>query len=84
MRTATKIVWLGYASIFLSIVWGVLGLACGVYALRLRRSVDPSTVDARTRRDLTGGTLLARVGIVMSSIVIVVVIYSWISTLILL
>ncbi len=86
MKASTKIVWLGYGSVVLSIVWGLPGLACGLYALRLAKATSDTSipVDPRTRRDVRGGTLLARAGIVLSGIVIAMVLYSWISNAILL
>ncbi|MBS1560727.1 MAG: hypothetical protein JSS89_03915 [Bacteroidetes bacterium] len=86
MKPSTKIVWLGYGSVVLSIVWGLPGLACGLYALRLAKATTaaPTPIDPRTRRDIRGGTLLARAGIVLSGIVIAMVLYSWISNAILL
>lgn len=86
MKASTKIVWLGYGSVVFSIVWGLPGLACGLYALRLAKQTTAAAplVDARTRRDVRGGMLLARIGIVLSSIVIALVIYSWISNAIML
>lgn len=85
MKASTKIVWLGYGSVVLSIVWGLPGLVCGLYALRLAKATPASTSDdPRTRRDVRGGTLLARAGIVLSGIVIAMVVYSWISNAILL
>lgn len=81
MKASTKIVWLGYGAVVFSIVWGLPGLVCGLYALRLAKHTTATTplLDPRTRRDVRGGTLLARVGIVLSAIVIAMVIYSWIS-----
>jgi hypothetical protein len=83
MRTSAKIVWLGYASIAFSIVWGVPGLACAWYALRLSRTIPiDATTPASVRRDVRGGRLLARVGASLSILVILVVLWSIISTLI--
>jgi hypothetical protein len=75
MRTHTKVVWLGYASIVFSIVWGVPGLLCGLAALRLARTVNASVAPANVRRDVRGGRLLAYVGSALSSIVIAVVLW---------
>lgn len=74
-------VWLGYASIVLSIVWGVPGLVCGMQVLRMAR-LQPTgdSIDPRERRDLKGAVLLARIGIVLSGIVILLIVWSWIST----
>jgi len=86
MKASSKVVWLGYGSVVFSIVWGLPGLVCGLYALRLAKQTTASspTPDPRTRRDVRGGTLLARVGIVLSGIVIAMVLYSWISNAVLL
>ena len=83
MQNHTKVVWLGYASIAFSIVWGIPGLVCSWYARRLARtvSVSDATPD-RVRRDLRGGLLLATIGTVLSSIVLAVVLWSMVSTLI--
>lgn len=74
-------VWLGYASIVLSIVWGVPGLVCGMQVLRMAR-LQPTgdSIDPGERRELKGAVLLARIGIVLSGIVILLIVWSWIST----
>ncbi|MBU3741360.1 MAG: hypothetical protein FGM24_03630 [Candidatus Kapabacteria bacterium] len=83
MKSHTKVVWLGYASIAFSIVWGLPGLLCAVYARRVAAAIPLSdAAPDRVRRDVRGGLLLARVGMVLSIIVIAVVLWSIISTLI--
>lgn len=81
MKPHTKVVWLGYASIAFSIVWGIPGVLCAVYARRIAAAI-PLTDDApdRIRRDVRGGLILARIGMVLSIIVIAVVLWSIIST----
>lgn len=80
MKTSSRIVWLGYASIVLSLVWGVPGLVAALYALRMGRGIDVGTAGAVVRRDVRGGMVLARIGLVLSAVVIVMVCWSWIST----
>lgn len=81
MQVSTKIVLLGYASIALSVVWGLPGLACAVYGLRLARSVRLSSATPRkVARDVRGGKVLAWIGMAMSVTVIAVVAWSLVST----
>jgi hypothetical protein len=80
MKQHTKVVWLGYASIVFSIVWGVPGLACGVAALRIARGVPLDGAPAHVRRDIRGGRLLAYIGCTLSSIVLAMVMWIAIST----
>jgi hypothetical protein len=83
MQVHTKVVWLGYASIALSIVWGVPGLLCAWYARRLARAVPVTMVTPpRVSRDLRGGLLLATIGTVLSGLVVAVVLWSILSTII--
>lgn len=83
MKPHTKVVWLGYASIALSIVWGVPGLLCAWYARRMATAIPISDVlPERVRRDIRGGLILARIGMILSTIVLVVTLWSVISTLI--
>lgn len=80
MRQSSRIVWLGYASIALSIVWGA-GVLPAWYALRLaRRMTDDQLSHRPTRRDVRGGKLLATVGMTLSIIVVLAVLWSLIST----
>ncbi len=80
MRTHTKVVWLGYASLALAIVWGI-GLVPAIMALRLAASepVGPAT-ERHVRRDLRGGALLARAGLVLNGLVLAVIIWILIGT----
>ena len=80
MRLHTRIVWLAYLSIVLSMVWGVPGLLLGWYVLRLARGVDLSTATPKVRRDVRGGRVIAYIGIALSAIVILLVLWSWITT----
>lgn len=81
MRTHTKVVWLGYASIAFSIVWGLPGLACGVWALRLARGISLAGAAPNVRRDVRGGRLLAYLGCTLSTIVIAMVLWIFVSGL---
>jgi len=80
MKIHTRIVWLAYASIVLSAVWGLPGLLSGLYVLRLAKHIDLSAAAPNVRRDVRGGRMLAYVGIALSSIVIFLIIWSWITT----
>lgn len=83
MKLHTKVVWLGYASIALSIVWGVPGLLCAWYARRTAAGIPISdALPDRVRRDIRGGLILARLGMILSTIVLVVTLWSMISTII--
>ncbi len=80
MKSHTKVVWLGYASIVLSPVWGV-GIVAAVSALRIARA-NPLGVatDRRIQRDLRGGLLLARAGLVLNIIVLAMICWMFLST----
>lgn len=83
MKPHTKVVWLGYASIALSIVWGAPGLLCAWYARRTAAAIPISdALPDRVRRDIRGGMILARLGMILSTIVLVVTLWSVISTII--
>lgn len=78
MAPHKRIVWLGYASVLLSIVWGVPSLLCTWYAHRLARGVNVTDQSTREiRRDVRGGLVLANIGATLGAIVLVVAIWSW-------
>lgn len=80
LKIHTRIVWLAYLSIVLSMVWGVPGLLLGLYVLRSAKGVDLATAAPKVRRDVRGGRIIALVGITLSAIVILLIIWSWITT----
>jgi hypothetical protein len=80
MKQHTKVVWLGYASVFLSIVWGV-GIVAAIWARHIDRHLQfagPLSVPAQ--RDLKGGRFLYRLGFVLNIIVLVMIVWIIIST----
>jgi hypothetical protein len=77
MRSSTKVVWLGYASIALAFVWGV-GIVPAIMARRIARSSVGTT--PREVSDLRGGRLLATIGLGLNILVIAMVIWIQIST----
>lgn len=80
MRQSSRIVWLGYASIALSIVWGA-GVLPAWYALRLARRMPEDQLSHRpTRRDVRGGRVLSIAGMTLSIVVILAVLWSLVST----
>jgi len=80
MKAHTKVVWLGYASIVFSIVWGVPGLALAWYALRLGKNIPIAHASANVRRDVRGGIVLARIGFALSTLVVVMIGWILLST----
>ncbi|MBC8125436.1 MAG: hypothetical protein H7X70_06845 [Candidatus Kapabacteria bacterium] len=82
MKPHTRVVWLGYASIVLSIVWGV-GLVPAIYAMKIAKA-NPVGVGTspEIRRDLRGGMLLARAGLVLNCVVLAVIVWILITTLV--
>lgn len=70
-------VYLAFASIFFSIVWGI-GIVPAVYVLR--RTKNLRETDPRKRRDLRGARLLARGGLILNMIMIALIVWSMIST----
>lgn len=79
MKTSTKVVWLGYASIALSFIWGV-GIVAAIMARRMAAAALPTTTVATELRDLRGGRLLATVGFWLNVLVLAVIAWSLIST----
>lgn len=80
MKQHTKVVWLGYASVFFSIVWGI-GLVAAIVARRIDRQLQGvGTLSAVVQRDLRGGRFLYRLGFVLNYIVIATIIWIFIST----
>ncbi len=80
MKVHTRIVWLAYLSIVLSMVWGVPGLLLGWYVVRTARNIDLSSAAPNVRRDVRGARNIAYVGVTLSAIVVVLVLWSWITT----
>lgn len=81
MKPHTRIVWLGFASLALAPVWGI-GLVVALMALRTARNLpsdSPST--SNIKRDLRGGILLARAGLVLNVFVLIFIAWTMISTL---
>lgn len=80
MKQHTKVVWLGYASVFLSIVWGV-GIIAAIWARHIDHHLQfagEQTVAAM--RDIKGGRFLYRLGFVLNSIVLFMILWIFIST----
>lgn len=82
MRTSTKVVWLGYASIALAFIWGV-GIVASIAARRMAAAALPVASTAAELRDLRGGRLLATIGLWLNGTVLAVIIWSLISTYVL-
>lgn len=78
--TPRRMVWLGYASIILTIVWGV-GIVPAYVVVRAA-GVSPLPVDApsHVRRDYRGGLLLARIGLVANGLMLAFIVWMLIST----
>lgn len=73
-----------YASVFLSIVWGIPGLVMGLLALRDAKILaNRSTGENRAvlQRDVRGSRMIAWTGIALSAIVLFVVLISLISNM---
>lgn len=80
MKQHTKVVWLGYASVFLSIVWGV-GIIAAIWARHLDRHLQfAGAQSVNVKRDLKGGRLLYRLGFVLNLIVLLMTLWIFIST----
>ncbi|MBM4179130.1 MAG: hypothetical protein FJ211_07340 [Ignavibacteria bacterium] len=80
MKQHTKVVWLGYASVFLSIVWGV-GIIAAIWARHLDRHLEfAGEQSVHAMRDLKGGRFLYRLGFVLNLIVLLMILWIFIST----
>ncbi len=79
MRSSTKVVWLGYASIALAFIWGI-GIVPAIMARRMSAETMPSAIAAREISDLRGGRLLATIGLGLNIVVIAMLIWIQIST----
>jgi hypothetical protein len=79
MKTHTKVVWLGYASIALAFVWGT-GIVAAIVARRMASSALPTASSPAELRDLRGGRVLATIGYWLNVIVLAVIAWSLIST----
>ena len=80
MRLHTRLIWLAYLSIVLSMVWGVPGLLLGWYVVRTARTFDLLSAPPNVRRDVRGARIIAYVGVTLSAIVVVLVLWSWVTT----
>lgn len=78
--TPRRMVWLGYAGIVLTIVWGV-GIIPALMVVRAARK-HPTVADAPSheRRDYRGGLLLARIGLVSNGLALAFIMWMLIST----
>ena len=78
--TPRRMVWLGYAGIILTIVWGI-GILPAALVLRAA-AASPLSVDApsHVRRDYNGGRLLARIALVSNGIALAFIAWILIST----
>ncbi len=80
MKPHNRVVWLGYASIVLSIVWGV-GIVPAFYAIKIAKAHPVGVgTSPEIKRDLRGGMLLARAGLVLNCIVLAVTVWILITT----
>ena len=80
MKPHTRVVWLGYASIVLSIVWGV-GIVPALYAIKIAKAQHVGVgTSPEIKRDLRGGMLLARAGLVLNATILAVIVWSLITT----
>lgn len=75
-----SMVWLGYASIILTIVWGV-GIVPAVLVVRAAAAPPlPADAPSHVRRDYRGGLMLARVGLVTNGAALAFIVWMLIST----
>lgn len=80
MKPHTRVVWLAYASVVLAIVWGI-GIVPALYAIKIARTHPLGDgVDPHIQRDLRGGLLIARAGLVLNIVVLAVIVWSLITT----
>lgn len=79
MRTSSKVVWLGYASIALAFIWGV-GIVPAVMARRMALRGLPLATQPREVSDLRGGRLLATIGLGLNILVLAMLVWIVIST----
>lgn len=70
-------VYLAFASVFFTIVWGV-GLLIAVYVLRKTKNI--SETDLKKNRDLRGTRFLAYGGLVLNTFMIIMIVWNLIST----
>lgn len=82
MRTPeSKLVWLAYLSVALAYIWGT-GLPLALYVrkrLRVLKQASP-TPSPKQKRDSTGASVLSWIGIVLNAVVILAILYSWVTT----
>lgn len=74
------LVWLAYLSIVLAMVWGVPGLLLSGFVLRKTKSMHYNLTDKKLRRDVRGARVIAYIGCTVSAIVILLIIWSWVTT----
>ena len=80
MKQQAKVVWLGYASVFLSIVWGV-GIVAAIWARHLDRHLQfAGGQTPREQRDVKGGRFLYRLGFVLNLTVLFMTVWMFVST----
>lgn len=73
-------VWLGYAAVILTIVWGV-GIVPAILIVRAAAASPlPADAPSHVRRDYRGGLLLARIGLVSNGIALAFILWMLIST----
>jgi hypothetical protein len=77
MKTSTKVVWMGYASIAFAFIWGS-GIVAAIIARRMAGTCVPTT--PREVGDLRGGELLSTIGLWLNAVVLAVIFWSMIST----
>ncbi|NQW29143.1 MAG: hypothetical protein HQ472_01350 [Ignavibacteria bacterium] len=78
---ARTLVWIAYSSLFLSLVWGVPGLLAALFVLkRIPKDLGGTEPNQKEKRDLRGAYFIARLGLVLSSLYCVVILWKLIST----
>lgn len=73
-------VWLGYAGIVLTIVWGIGILPAALVARAAAASPLPADAPSHVRRDYNGGLLLARIALVSNGIALAFIAWMLVST----
>ncbi len=78
--TPRRMVWLGYAGIVLTIVWGVGIIPALMVISAARKFPIAADTPSHQRRDVRGGLLLARIAAVLNSIALAFIAWMLIST----
>ncbi len=75
------LVWLAYLSLVLAFVWGVPGLVTALFVLK-RSGVDTGITESNSKqkRDLRGATFIARIGLGLSSLWCLMIVWKFVST----